>query len=223
MGDGLSTKGNQALEYLESKGIRFRNNSGVAFELDETNGQIKVVVASITNPDISGYVRVDGSTESWNIVDYAHHEIHGGSSYSITNATDIANNASVQLLVVTPDTTKFPHITFESECEAEMDYTIYEDCTVAASGTELTPRNRNRNSGDNSTLSVYINPTHVTLGTELYSQRTGAGNKVGGAVREQSEWILKRNTLYLFKVLNQSGQTRWASAKFDWYEHTDKN
>jgi hypothetical protein len=53
------------------------------------------------------WVRIDRSTRSLQTIDYAHHELHGGSLFSASGAADVAGAGTLILTFKTPDTALF--------------------------------------------------------------------------------------------------------------------
>jgi hypothetical protein len=102
--------------------------------------------------------------------------------------------------------------------EAEAQVTFLEDVTISsASGVAITPYNRNRNSLNAASLTVYSSAT-ITGGTQIGIHWQGAGKKAGGGVRETDEFILKRNTDYSLKLLDKSAGNNVFEWDLNWYE-----
>lgn len=169
--------------------------------------------------------RLDASTLSLQTVDYAHHEIHSGSSYHIeitTAALGDEINDHLQIYFTTPDTAKWLHIIAAAYGSGQYNYTVREAPTDGPyGGVAVTPLNRNRNSANTSAV---VNPTSggsvATGGTLLINHDLGSGNARAGESRDNQEWILKQNTLYVFRLYDDTGIQ--AVLSLDWYEHTDK-
>jgi len=218
----LTNGGNMkvSLEELES-GVSSNSNSQLnvtPFHADGTEG------ALITGIDyVSGKSGIDASTESLQVIDYAHHEIHSGSHFYIKNYMDLTNAQVFDFLAVTPDTLKWAHMLVEFNFEAEAHIQVYEGTTTSNDGTTVTPVNRNRNSSTTPTVSIYHTPTVTDVGTLIAGYKTGSGNKVGGEIRGSNELILKQNTKYLIRLTNDTALNNWVDYLADWYEHTDKN
>lgn len=171
----------------------------------------------------AGKSGIDAITEALNTITYEHHEIHSGSSYTADRNVELANGATTDILLVTPDTTKYAHFLYEFEVQAETSFTIYEAVTATA-GTAIVVTNRNRNVTNPATMTLSHTPTGITTGSTILRQHhLGAGKSLGGGVRGNHEFILKRNTKYLIRITNLTVNTNWVSIILDWYEHTDKN
>ena len=112
-------------------------------------------------------------------------------------------------------------------CSIAADFTIQEGVNVSG-GVAYIPRNRNRNSEKVSEVTTpVINCTYGGVPTitlediALGSNKTGGGSSDGG--RNNSEWVLKPNTKYLFRLLGANViDNGVASIVLDWYEHADK-
>jgi len=173
--------------------------------------------------DVSLQAGKDTATNVLETIEYEHHEIHSGSSFTLSRNVDAANGANVDILLITPAGTKWAHLTYEVEVQAEAEIFIYEAPTATA-GTPLVIYNRDRNSDKTATMTASHTPTAITPGTTIIRQyHIGTGKSVGGGARGAHEFILKANTKYLFRVHNETTNANEISIKLDWYEHTNKN
>lgn len=174
--------------------------------------------------------KLDPATESFQVVDYEHHEIHAGSHYFIAEVTTLANNAVYDLQFTTPDSAKWIHFVFELAPNAEIEWYIYENVTVNQVGTTITPINNNRNSSNTSgaTVAGIMNTsvsnanidTAIAGATTLAHGIAGAG-RTAGLVTRGREIILKQNTAYSFRAVGNAAAD--VSFEVEWYEHTDNN
>ena len=175
-------------------------------------------------------VRSDSSTRSLQVIDYAHHEIHGGSSYEHSENYDISANNVRDIQITTPNTTKWAHFFFSIETESETDCYFYEDITITTPGTAVTPVNHNRNSDNTSGLTMkYIDNTTIgnanadtsaSAATTLTHFVAGGGKDSGGHDHAH-EFILKQNEDYMIRFIGSSAGN--ISYHLYWYEHTDKD
>lgn len=164
---------------------------------------------------------VDGTTGVRTVIDFAHSEIHEGDSFTASYKADVGNGATLDLLIVTPNTTKWAHFTYELDCEAETDVLIYEGAAATA-GSAVVAYNRDRNSAVTPTVVVTSTPTGITAGsTIIRSYHLGTGKSFGGGSRDIHEFILKQNTKYLFRLTNATTSNNYMAVKLDWYEHTN--
>ena len=172
--------------------------------------------------------RLDPSTHSIQVIDYAHHEIHGGSHFSYTNAIEFSNGQVVSFVVVTPDTLKYAHFGFTVEGKGEFSVDTYESASPASNGSLVSNPaviNDNRNISDVHTTLIYSSPTlgAGSKGTLIKKSHVGVGKSSGGEAGTTHEIILKRNTKYWFDLTNQTTSANWISWIVAWYEHTDKS
>lgn len=185
---------------------------------DNGNSQLKT---TIYDPD-GRYYAVDKATYALNVIPYEHHEIHAGSHFNYCDyALNQANGATIEILLTTPDTTKWTHFTFEFFASEGATLDLYEGPTGIVGGTSITPRNNNRNSDTVSTVTMIKDPTSIAAdGTKAAGFLAGGGRTAGFSSREK-ENILKQNTTYLARItsLAVSNDIAWCS---EWYEHTDK-
>lgn len=173
--------------------------------------------------------QVERTTNSLKTIDYSHAEIHGGSHYFYKDFYNLLKNETVEHLIVTPDTTKWAHMTLAFEAvSSSITIELYENISTTTDGTVEQVRNRNRNFSDNNTTEVYLTPTGVTgdtIGNLLWTGFFGAGkNSDGGGTRDSEEILLKQNTKYLVRVTESATveSDTVVNVNFDWYEHTNK-
>ena len=204
-----------SLEELES-GISTNSNSQLKTTIYDEGG----IPAS-----------VDDSTESLQIIDYEHHEIHSGSHYFVDGYQDLSINQVMDFTWQMPDTLKWIHWTWNLAVESETLYQIYE-LAVATNplANTVTPFNNNRNSTNTSgtimkfevqtNLAAANADTSVATATLLASGIIGAG-KNGGFNSRSRELVMKQGALYLLRsTANAAGYQNFV---MDWYEHTDKH
>ena len=164
--------------------------------------------------------RLDNYTSTLQIIEYEHHEIHAGSSFTADYNVDLPGAGVADVLLITANNTTWPHMTWEVDCELETDILIYEDATATA-GTAITVFNRDRNSSKVAGMTVSHTPTSITTGnTIIRHTHLGSGKNWGGGSRSTHEIILKQNTKYLIRITNvATPATNYVSLKLDWYEH----
>ena len=162
-----------------------------------------------------------------------HHEIHCGDSYTAHHVADLANAATIDYVIITPNwgdpvvgndpmgnqAIKVAHLIGELNGQAETQVWFYESPTVSANGNLLNILNRNRNSSNVDFLSIYEGATISAVGTELEHSQFGAGKAVGGGVNRTDEWVLANNTTYLMRVTNNTTSNNYHSIRFQYYVH----
>jgi hypothetical protein len=185
----------------------------------------------ITLTDVNGrQVSIDSATNTLQVIDYDHHEIHSGSAYFVSDVADLAINNVYDVQFQTPDTTKWIHFTFLLDAENETEWYVYEDVTFTVTGTTITPFNNNRNSANTSGTIIYQQSntslananadTNITGSTTLLHGIIGSGRNSHGADERGDEVILKQNTKYCFRAI--ATVAGYIDFDMDWYEHTNK-
>ncbi len=202
-----------------------------------STNQIGEVLVKGYNDSTWRNVLVDKSTDSFAVVDFSHHQIHDGSSFSVhIFDTDWDKTDSMNVAFTTPDTASWVHMFPIVDATSITTFTVYENCTVTAgSGTPYLAHNRNRNAVGTitSTVSslaavpvageVSLNVTIVTTGTVMHEELFGANKKGGSAEggRDINEYILRQDTTYCFDMrhLDLGDDNVIANMMLNWYEH----
>lgn len=174
-------------------------------------------------------LRIDASTHSLQVVDNEHHEIHAGNHFTYTQVDadfDIAD--AVELLIVTPNTTKWAHMVIHVSAELDTNIKLYEGATHTVLAAQ-TVHNNNRNSATANTTTINTHNDDGADGTLIFEDQFGistgggaAGTFSGGVTRGDIEFVLKQNEKYLLVVTSGSDNSS-LSIRLSWYEHTDKN
>ena len=160
------------------------------------------------------------------VIAYAHHEIHGGStflvSYKSPDAANIPDNGTIAFVITVH--AKYAHMLFRAACGGDMEGELYEGTTVTAgTGVGMFEYNKNRASTKANTVGVRRDMTVVAAGTLLENEfipgGTG-GNAVGGASMARAEWILAPGTVYMVRVTNRAGNAQPMSLAVEWYEES---
>lgn len=171
--------------------------------------------------------QVESTTNSLKIIDYSHAELHNGDHYIKRSYEVLAKAGVKELLIVTPDTTRWCHMLIGIDnIDSSIVVEMFEGVTTSADGTLANSRNRNRTFTDNNTTLIYEDPT-VTAGDTpaniIQDGYFGAGkNSGGGGVRDSEEVLLKQNTKYLIRITEQNIVATVINWSFDWYEHTNQ-
>jgi hypothetical protein len=168
-------------------------------------------------------LRLDRYTNTVQTIDYAHHEIHAGSHFFVTDYQTIGNGSSVDWMLTTPNTAKWAHLTFEVQGTAVTTAVFYEGANRTGT-TPLTVFNNDRNSGALSGLLAHRGVSGGTTdGTPFWQMSGGTASaqfRGGPDVRQDTEIILKQNTKYVLKVTSGTAGNV-VSVRLRWYEHTN--
>lgn len=187
---------------------------------------------------------VDLDTHAVYTMDYEHHEIHAGSSFTTFYAlTTAATDAHRTGIYIRTPVDKEIHMVATFACSTAATATILEAPTLDANEGTHTLAILNRNRASSATSLIRNNATaqaagyittlteaqianiNLTGGTALhtYPLVAGSGPKPdGGAARGEQEWVLKKDTKYVFYITNTAASANNHLIMLDWYEHTYK-
>jgi len=176
---------------------------------------------------------LDASTWAINTLDYAHHEVHGGSSYWLNYSKALANGNTFTVALTTPAaavSTKEGHLTLTVSSTASGTFSVYEDLTSYSGGTATTPNNRYRKYQTTnpsvmiSTVRGATGDSPITLvgGTVIYSDILLSNKGVVWERRSGEEIILKPDAKYAFRVVN-GVSANTVSIVLEWYEHSPRD
>ncbi len=189
-------------------------------------------------------IRIDASTNSLQTIDYAHHEVHGGSLFHCHFKNVVTNaNEMTALAWNVPASAKWGHLILVVTATAISEYYFLENPSIDADeGTEVTIYNHNRNSGNGSgMLSIEGTPAagemtsyneaqaadaNISFTTELDGDYIGAGkgkSGSGGLSTHDDEWITDESAQYAVVLKALGNDDCYHAIRLDWYEHEDKN
>ena len=188
-------------------------------------------------------LRLDRATNTLQTIEYEHHEIHAGSSFTahFDNTTANTDDHRTAIGIIVPAGFKWIHLVAEVTASSPAEFLIYEAPTIDNDGgTQATIYNRNRNATTASVVTdISAAPTAGKFETYIegeiavanFSDGTviehillagGEGPKaVGGSARGSSEWILDAGAKYVFVIQNIGASVNQHEIHLDWYEHTD--
>lgn len=170
-------------------------------------------------------INSSGTTGAVKSISYPHHEVHSGSHYFVKGYTTLDSGNDIDFCVVTPDTTKWAHMTFSIASTAQTTIEIYEDVTFSDAGAAVTAYNNNRNSANTTGLTIASERTIEASGTMISQTKFGTGtnpSKIApGQTEREDEIILKQNTGYVFRFISGT-DGNIIDYRASWYEHTDK-
>jgi hypothetical protein len=181
----------------------------------------------ISNGEIAGFARIDGSTEALETIEYPHHEIHDGRSFVACDVIQLDDAAAFMYLIVTPNTTRWSHLIIKVAGSLDTEAEFFEG-TARVGGNAMVEHNRNRNSANSAGTVVTDTPGAGADGTSIWHVRfgndagPGPASGTGGESRGVNEWELKQDESYLLRVTSHS-DTNNITVEFDWYEHVDRN
>lgn len=165
---------------------------------------------------------IDENSNSLIVIDFAHHEVHEGDSYVLTNQANLGSGASFDYIINTSGMNgKQAHIIVLARSTAEANLFIYENVTFTG-GTPNGEVNRNRNSDNIAKATILEASNILTRQTKMFEQHFGSGKSIGGQSRNTLEFILKENETYSIEFTSESpgNDISWI---IEWYEHTPSN
>ena len=140
--------------------------------------------------------------------------------FSVFGQAELASAATYEILFVTPNTTKWPHMHFQIRSTGEAHYDLYKDATTTNVGTPCASHNRNHNSAATPSCLCYHSPILSDDGTLKMAEHFGSGKIVGGQSRDTHEIILAQNSTYLLRITSEAAAND-ISWILNWYEHTN--
>ena len=167
-------------------------------------------------------------TSAIRTIETEHAYIHEGIFFESYNKFTLAAGATRAVTIKAP-VGKYLHYRPANLVTSADKVTIefYEGATVTeGTGTAATPSNHNRNSTLTSGVTLLDAPTVTANGTKLAQVyipgATGMGGTRTGASAglSNSEWVLKPNTVYMFRVTNGSSGSNDIQINFEWYEES---
>ena len=112
---------------------------------------------------------------------------------------------------------KAVYMNFSASSIGGMQFDIFEGASGISAGSNLIPRNSNRLLSDNLTdVSVSLEPTISSNGTNIYSQQVGA-DREAGQTQGLNKIILKPSTNYIFKMTSDANDNE-INYCAEWYE-----
>jgi hypothetical protein len=167
---------------------------------------------------------VDGMTNALQTIDYSHHEIHASSHYYFFDAATIGSAETKDYLLVVPNTTAWPHITWVFDASTITKFDVYEATTMTGTTACCTQMfNNNRNSTGTAGMRIYTDASGTLDGTLIWEWSSGATSQQSrspSASRNDEELILKQNTKYLVRFTSYAA-ANLANIHLTWYEHTN--
>ena len=193
---------------------------------------LKQISGKISDTE-SKVIRIDGATEGLNVISHAEHSIHEGNHFYMEGYITLDDTDEFYVKLVTPDTTKWAHMSWDIVSTGELTTEFYEGASGGMTGgTSVTPLNSDRNSSNTSGMTITKNVTAPTdTGTTISQKKFGTsggggffggGAAGGGSDNLSSELILKQNTTYCRKFLSGT-DGNIISFRAVWGEHTNKN
>lgn len=185
----------------------------------------KIVLEDPNNPgslDLATYERFSRAART---ISPEHAKIHDGNGYTasfVTSSDAIpSNGGKIGVLLFNPSSFSFPHLRiWEWDTEqAPANVALYENPTVAVTGTNVGINNMNRISSNVSSLTMFNVSSASDLGTPLLEGHLISGGKDTGGSHPNAtiEWILAPATNYYFEFTNNTNNNTDVGFFAFWY------
>ena len=174
--------------------------------------------------------RLDVASDVLMTIDLAHSKLHEGDHYEYTEFFSLGDGNEKELIIITPNTTKWAHMLFNVIGALHTTVEIFEDTTWASTGTDFSAKimNNNRNSSNESGLEIRGKGATGTDADLIFSSQFGNDSGVGanrlvsgGTARGDAERILKQNSKYLLTITSLSAVNELAIV-LSWYENISR-
>lgn len=157
------------------------------------------------------------------VIDTVHHEAHEGEMFHADQVWSSVSNGAAVEMAVAMDTTHDAHLTFDVVAGGQVLVQMWEAPTYAGLGTAVPAWNMNRTVTNTATARIYAAPSITATGAITLVQRilpggTSPQTRVGGGLRQGTEWILAPDTVYMMRITNQSGSAVPINVATEWYE-----
>ncbi len=238
---GVALYGLMATDLNRWLPVRVNEDGELVIAISTSDGELMIAQWGSGAGEIDD-VRMDAMTNTLQMIDYAHHEVHGGSSFGactftgveLTNQLDAGQTRI--LCFKTPAGTKRAHMIIQFAANGAGHIDVVESPTWNdSSGTLVTIFNRKRDETGSlmeqdqatgafqATNQVILNPNNFAGGTVVdTSWIFGEKEKSTGDARGVQEVILKPATQYGIRYYADADSNSMFM-KLDWYEHTDKH
>jgi hypothetical protein len=158
------------------------------------------------------------------VIESPHHEIHEGCHFVFTNSFGGLNSgASAEWMIFVNSTEARAHTVFSSAADGLGDVSLFESPTIGTSGTLVTSGstpgiyNRKREATNGPFTTIYHSVVSSADGLGLFFEKIPGSNVSGESQREESEWLLNNETLYVLRFTSRAA-TVSGSVKIDFYE-----
>ncbi len=166
----------------------------------------------------------DDATGAAIVIDTIHHEVHEGEMWhGERTVTGVSDAASLNYVLHTGGAVD-AHVVFEILASGLVTVSLFESPTVASLGTAMSTYNMNRLMTTTANSQLYHTSVVTSTGSvALVNSRilpggNSATTRVGGGVRQGTEWILAPGTNYLLRITNLSGSSASINTVVEWYE-----
>jgi hypothetical protein len=181
-----------------------------------------MLIEGIGKDQVLKGVPLDWLSSSLPNIDVFHQMIHAGKAFTLVSYdTDVDIAAPKLYRLTAPASPKQVHLTWEFKSLAAGTVYVYENPTLTAQGSTLTPINMNRNSAAAAVMTIGEDATQSSLGTQIWvGDLTTAGaffTTLGGNDGNRHEFVLKYEEEYLIRFVTTADNNTLRTSLF-WYE-----
>lgn len=154
-------------------------------------------------------------------ITWEHMHVHLGEMFIAEYSASVNNGANLDFQITAG--AKEVHLTFGISGGGQMTVYLYETPDTSG-GTGVTSYNMNRTSTATATCTIVHTPSVSGTGsTPLVNGRILAGGstpqtRIGGAIKQDTEFVLKPSTKYMPRATNSSGGTISINVACNFYE-----
>jgi len=179
------------------------------------SGKATVTVRGSNDVD----TKSDILSKSLQIIDYGHHQIHDGDTFTVNNNATRGSGEQSRFLIQVPSG-YYPHVLLAMRTTGEANGTLWEAASFTNAGVAMTSRNHNRAATDSSFITITHTPTISATGTLIDQAHIGSGVRAGGEGRSDGEWILDPAKGPYLVILHSEAASNDVSFHAIWYEKT---
>ncbi len=149
-------------------------------------------------------ISIKTSLNSLRSIEHEHAEVHEGHMWSYVSSVTASTSGYKWLITVPASSEGYVHINFVANCITSAKFELFETSPSSTTGSALTILNNYRPSTETSKVTLRGGVTTSTSGlSRIYFMTVGANNnktRVGGEIKQGSEYVLKPATNYLWKA-----------------------
>ena len=178
---------------------------------------------------LSNMIPIDKISNAMINISHDHHKIHEGDKYYARVQLTIPTLTTQRITFITPTDVYIHYQRSGVQTSSDkVSINFYEGGVVNVAGTLVNSHNRDLNSPLKSGVIIRTGDTYASVGTKLDAfcsyipGSTGVGQaKAVGASATGEEIILKRDTVYVYEIVNGSSDSNIVDINFSWYTDED--
>lgn len=184
---------------------------------------ILVELANAADPDAPLALLTDEESGALVMQQFVHHQIHTGWTHYASHLVEgVADDGTLRFLLRV-DATIEAHLVWDAAAGGNATVGLSQVGTVTGVGTAITSAAMNRHFVRAPHILLYHTPTVSNLialgGTRLLTGGAAGGSRgSNGALRENTEWILRPGFDYLLTLTNIAGNAQPLGLAVQWYE-----